>query len=473
MPTPEVAILPINEPKKKSLGPEIDLFTKHTDTIGDVLLGMVFVVHEVSKQSKETLRQFEAENCEVTETDTERTVKVSNTHAREWKRKMRRLEHFELSKSLLPRSLLVSLISQYDAYLGRLIRTIFIRKPEILNGSDKKISFESLSQFLSIDAAREYILEKEVESILRSSHSDQFKWMERTFDVPLTKGLESWPEFVEITERRNLFVHTDGIVSSQYISVCKLQGCTIEESTKEGARLGVPEKYFEAAHQCIYEIGVKLGQVLWRKLFPDERIDADNNFARLTYDLIDHGKYEIAIKLLDFGCTEFKKFSSEANQLSLTVNRAQAYKWSGDEERCKKIMRAVDWSAKGDQFKLADAVLSNDWDRAGKVMKRIGKDGPVERTDYRDWPLFQAFRKHEIFLTTYLYIFGEDFTLKSEIKNKDIEPDAIERESEIDLDCETESNLSWTRSNPQLRLTISLYAMNTNSQFSDSTSLGS
>ena len=68
---------------------------------------------------------------------------------------------------------------------------------------------------------REKIFAKEVESILRSSHSDQFLWMERVFSIPLTKGLESWPSFIELTERRNLFVHCDGVVSDQYINVCK------------------------------------------------------------------------------------------------------------------------------------------------------------------------------------------------------------------------------------------------------------
>jgi hypothetical protein len=425
------------EPNKTSIGSEIDLFTKHIDSIGDVLLSMVFAIQEVTKQAKDELKKFEAEHCQITENETERTIRVASTHIKEWKSLMRRYEHFALSKSLLPRSLLVSLVSQYDAYLGRLLRLVFIQKPEILNGSDKKISFESLSQFSSIEAAREYILEKEVEAILRSSHSDQFKWMERTFDLPLTKGLESWPTFIEITERRNLFVHTDGITSSQYIAVCKLQNCKIDASIKEGSRLGVPQRYFESAHHCIYEIGVKLGQVLWRKLFPDERSEADSNFIRLTYDLIDNGKYEVAIRLLDFACTEFKKFSNEACQLTLIVNRAQAYKWKGDEERCKKIMRAVDWSAKGDQFKLSDAVLADDWDRSANVMKRIGKNGPVDQTDYRDWPIFKNFRRQDVFLTAYLNIFGEDFKQTSQVKNEEIESDIAEPELEAATEVES------------------------------------
>lgn len=402
--------------KPTTFAPEIALFTKHLDAIGDVLIGMVMAIQEVTKRSKEELFKFEDEHCEVEEDEDARKVKVPSTHYREWKKLSRKYEHFELSRALLPRSLLVSLVSQYDAYLGRLLRVVFLRKPEILNGSDKKLSFESLNSFSSIGEAREYILEKEVEGILRSSHLDQFKWMERTFDLPLTKGLKSWPSFIELTERRNLFVHTDGVISSQYISVCKLHKYPLEADSVEGKKLGVPQKYFREAHATIYEIGVKLGHVLWRKLFPEERDKADSQLTDLAFELIDRGKYSLAIRILDFACDELKKFSNEGHQLTFVVNRAQAYKWNGDDDKCRRIMKSVDWSAKGDQFRLADAVLSEDWDRAGKVMRRIGKDGPVDQNDYRDWPLFRNLRKQDLFLKTYADVFGEDFSRLTEVK---------------------------------------------------------
>jgi hypothetical protein len=420
---------PIQDPSdSKSFGPEITLYTKHLDAIADVLIGMVMALQEATKKSEEDLFKFEDERCVVEIDGDSRKVKVPNTAYRDWKKKSRRFEHFALSRTLLPRSLLVSLVSQYDAYLGRLLRVVFIKKPEILNGSDKKLSFESLSSFSSIDAAREYILEKEVEGILRSSHADQFKWMERTFDLVLTKGLKSWPSFIELTERRNLFVHTDGIVSSQYISVCRVHGVPIQPEIAEGHRLGVPQAYFKDAHAIMYEIGVKLGHVLWRKLFPDERQKADNHLTSLAYDLIDRAKYSLAIRLLDFACDELKKFSDEGHQLTFLVNRAQAYKWNGDDERCRKIMRSVDWTAKGDQFRLADAVLAEDWNKAAKIMRRIGKDGPVNQTDYRDWPLFRNFRESDQFLATYAEVFGEDFSRTSEVKQLPVPSDEIKEE---------------------------------------------
>lgn len=407
------ATLPVKPAEKPTFETGLSLFIKHVDTIGSVLPIMVMAMQEVTKRIHNELSEFETKNCEVTVSGDERTIKIPDEHYRDWKHKSNSYQHFNLSRTLLPRSLLVSLISQYDAYLGRLLRTIFIKKPEILNASEKKISFDALSQFSSIDEAREYILEKEVEAILRSSHSDQFKWMEGTFDLPLTKDLAVWPAFIELTERRNLFVHTDGVVSSQYIAVCRLHKCRMDDGVKEGDLLQAPQEYFEQAHNCIFEIGTKLGHVLWRKLFPDEREAADSHLIRVTYELIEAGRFGLAIKLLDFACTVLKKFATETNHLTLVVNRAQAYKWNGDSERCKQVMCAIDWDAKGDQFRLADAVLAENWSTAAKVMRRIGKDGPVSKGDYRHWPLFREWRQQEAFLLTYQDVFGEAFPKRS------------------------------------------------------------
>ncbi len=407
-----------NEKPMATFGPEIDLFCKHVDAIGDVLILMVMAVQKITEKIKKDMTEFESENCEVSESGDERTVKIPDDHFREWRRHSKSYEHFNLSRQLLPRSLLVSLISQYDAYLGRILRVIFIRKPEILNASEKKISFNMLGQFSSIEAAQEYLLETEVEAILRSSHADQFKWMESVFKLTLTKDLAIWPAFIELTERRNLFVHTDGVVSSQYIAVCKLHGCKLEDDIKEGAKLNVSQDYFSAAHHCIYEIGVKLGHVLWRRLLPDERAAADNHFVRVTYELIESGKWDLALRLLDFAHKYIKKFSSEGTELTLTVNRAQACKWKGDGERCREIMGEVDWSAKSDQFQLADAVLLENWSRSEKTMRRIGRDGAIRQNDYRDWPLFREFRKQKEFLDAYEAIFGRPFPKRSEVKKK-------------------------------------------------------
>ncbi len=112
-----------------------------------------------------------------------------------------RHDRIALARKLVPRGILVALVSQYDAFLGRLLRVIFLSRPELLNASEKTFSFEQISAYPSIEAVRDFLVEKEVEAVLRSSHTDQFKWIETRFELPLRKGLAIWPQFVELTER--------------------------------------------------------------------------------------------------------------------------------------------------------------------------------------------------------------------------------------------------------------------------------
>lgn len=397
--------------EKPSLGTEIDSFISHVESIGDgFMLGLILATQQLREKNKAKLEAFEAEYCEVIVDDgNTRTVKVPNEHLREWKKLSRRVRNITLSLVNLPRSLLVSLISHYDAYLGRIIRTIYLRLPDLLNTSERKLTFEELTKFDTIDAVREFLIEKEVESVLRSSHIEQFKWMERIYGVVLTKDLKSWSTFIELTERRNLFVHTNGVISSQYLSVCKKNECTLDEHAQEGAQLGVPQEYFEKSIDCIYEIGIKLGHVLWRKIFPAERADADKHLIGTSYDLLVSERYRLASVVLDFTCIELKTHSNEVFRLMLIVNRALAYKWMGDERTARNAMKGIDWTAKSDEFKLANAVIHDDWAEAKRLMLRIGKSDAVSQQDYLHWPLFREWRKRDEFKEAYMEVFGQSF----------------------------------------------------------------
>jgi hypothetical protein len=330
-----------------------------------------------------------------------------------------------LAYQLVPGSFLVSLVSQFDGFLGRLIRQLFALKPEILNSSENTLTFSQMVAFGSIDAAKEYIVEKEIEAVLRKSHSEQFDWLEKKFGLVLRKNLESWPDFIEVTERRNLFVHANGVVSHQYLEVCANHSCKVEPGTKLGKQLSVNRKYFSGAHDCLLEIGVKLAQVLWRKLSGDDFSEADKSLITICYELLAEGRYRIARRLLDFGVETIKKHSGESRRLTLVVNRAQAYKWSGDEETARRIVNAEDWSALEPKFLLAQAVLLDDFAGATEIMKQIGGEHhQLGALAYREWPLFREIRKTPEFAAAFEEIFREPLNaLKIGDKGTEPSPD--------------------------------------------------
>jgi hypothetical protein len=118
--------------------------------------------------------------------------------------------------------------------------------------------------------------------------------------------------------------------------------------------------------------------------------------------------------------------------LIFRINLAQAHKWNGDEGHCRRILAETDWSAKEDKFKLAHAVLHDNWSEVAALMRRIGTSDAVGKNAYRDWPLFRKLREQPIFATTYTEIFGAPYeppteTRKRRRKRKDSQSDDQQR----------------------------------------------
>ena len=310
-----------------------------------------------------------------------------------------------------PRALLVAMVSSFDAYLARLLRCIFYLRPERIDNSERTLSFSQLVNLDSIDAAREHVINKEIETFLRQSHVEHFDILEKLLDMPLRKGLDSWTKFVEITQRRNLFVHTNGVVSDQYVSVCKNNGCDIGDA-KIGDKLFLDDTYFRIAFECLYEIGVKLAHVIWRKLSPDQLEDADASLNQICYELLQIKRYRLAHNILFFATDTIKKHSTALNRRMMVINRAIAVKF-GEIESDASPLDLEDWSDCGLPFQLAIAVLNDKFESACDIMRKLGTEHDmVTRTAYANWPLFQQFRENENFLTTYREMFGAEFDVK-------------------------------------------------------------
>lgn len=312
-----------------------------------------------------------------------------------------------------PRALFVAMVSRYDAFIGHLLRAIFLKQPGLIASSQRSLTFTELVAIESLDDARRMIIDAEIDSFLRDSHSSQFDWLENRFGLPLRKGLECWPTFVELTQRRNLFVHCDGVVTHQYVSECTKHGVSLED-IEPGKRLHIGPEYFQTAYECLFEISVKLAHVLWRKIAPDELQDADRALNETCFELLQEDRFDLALPLLEFATVTLKKHSSSLNRRIFVVNRAIASKF-GKPKNHVELLDAEDWSDCGKQFALAVAVLKDDFSTAASIMKEFGSDSKdVGKFEYGTWPLFREFRTSDVFQSTYKEIFGEEFSIQKD-----------------------------------------------------------
>ena len=228
--------------------------------------------------------------------------------------------------------------------------------------------------------------------------------MEKKFGVKLRVGLDIWPDFIELCERRNLLTHTGGVVSDQYLQNCAEYGR--KSSLLTGDKLGVDIDYLTKSIGIVTEIGSKLIHTMWRKFAPDQREDADSRLNGLGMDLIAAKEYDTAIKILDFGVNQRQHFS-ELYKRMMVVNLANALKLSGNHARCDKVLSKHDWSATSYQFQICVAAVRDDFEEVCRLL-RMG-EGVIEisPSNFRDWPVFIEVRKKPVVQETFETVFGE------------------------------------------------------------------
>ena len=301
----------------------------------------------------------------------------------------------------IPQALLVGMVSQHDAFTGKLTRALFNLCPELLKTIERPVTFRDLHG-LSMDDLRYKMVEEEIGSVLRKSHTDQLGWLATRLGIKLDGNAELIEQFVEVTQRRHLYAHTDGIVTNQYVSECS---SNFRADVPVGEPLALDQEYFEHAYSVLYEIAVKLSQVTWRKLRPSERPEADEILARVCYRLLVLEQFELARVLLRYA-VDLRHHSSEHTKRIFVINLAQAHKWLGDDDGCIGILDEHDWTACENSFALSEAVLRGEFEKARHLMLEVGHSKDVTKAGFEDWPVYREFRSTPQFADAYQQLFG-------------------------------------------------------------------
>lgn len=307
----------------------------------------------------------------------------------------------------LPPLLLSGAIAQYDAFLQRLLIEIYRTKPELLNKSERRLTFSELSEFPSIESARDYVLEKHIESIIRDSHLEQIKTIEKDLTVSLRKDLPALDTFLEACERRNCIIHNGGYVNSTYLN--NLKRFSIKSQLKLGDRLDVNPNYLEDAVGSVFEIGFKLSQVLRRKFNVDKKeiAAADSSLINQPFYLIQIGEYQLAENILEYGFKYVKKWSEDTSRLIVLVNYANAVKLGGNKEKALEILDKEQWDSKESKFKICVAAIKDECAECLSLIKTHKDSSGISMSAIINWPVFEKLRENEEFLKGFEEIFGE------------------------------------------------------------------
>jgi hypothetical protein len=321
--------------------------------------------------------------------------------------------HFAAPHSeLLSESLLILGFSTFDAAVGRLLVQLYREQPGLVHSLEEKtIKAADFVDCQTIQEATDKLFEREASRLLRENYDEIFSVLERRHEISTLKGFPAWPKFIEAAQRRNLVTHCGGVVNEQYRAVCKRAGVVLGADADFGKKLRVDEAYLLSALDVLYEVGLKLGIVLWRKLSPDFAGAAEEFLSDETFELARRGEWGLAISVGEFVFKYIKKPNNElVNRIAL-LNYAQSLKWSGQDAAARDVIASADWSATMDDLQLGVAVLIENYDDAADLMRRIGREGRlIVETGYRIWPIFRKFRKTPQFKKAFQDVYGKEFS---------------------------------------------------------------
>lgn len=334
------------------------------------------------------------------------------------------------STAVLAKSLFTQLFAEFDAYIGELMKVFYLKNDKLLKGISREISLSDLLDFEDLNAVKLSMLDKEIETFRRDSYIEQFSTLEKKFSLSLRKFRE-WPEFVELSQRRNILTHNGGMVSDQYLVVCEREGYKFKNRPNLGDSAGVTYEYFTNASRLLSKVGLMLAYTLWTKVFPEEIAQIHRALNGTIFHCLQQKRWRFVAELEDFVLSDqMRKEMSDIDLRIRIVNASIGLKFSGSDADASKLIDSVDWSASYRDFRLASAVLHEKYAEAVEVMRSIGKTGEIiKQADYHTWPLFTRFRERPEFYAAYFEIYGEAFAEKVETAKGAVEAHAKSPES--------------------------------------------
>lgn len=309
---------------------------------------------------------------------------------------------------------LVCLISRYDYFLSELLKNAYRKNPGKAIDSNRTLTYEDLLTLDSLDNLVELFISKEIDSFLREAHDKQLKEIDQEFKLGIVDNFGEYPDYVEMTERRNLFVHGGGVVTKYYLKRCTEVGYSKEKDIKVGDILNVSKEYFDKAVICLFELGFRLGFAMACRIYPDKLNEInDNLLADIGFPLLTLEQWEISRRLFAFALSWPDKFiPKDEYRRYYVINEALALNHLGRHEEALSLVSKYDWSSQSDKLLLAVSIIRHKWTVAEKIMLNMKGNKTFSEDDYRTWPIFKEFRSTKEFRNAYSKLYDKRYVAR-------------------------------------------------------------
>lgn len=285
--------------------------------------------------------------------------------------------------SILYESSLMNLIIYFELLLGGLLRKCLYKHPEASGIQNKSLPLEEIRKLGSLQNAEDYLIEKEVENIMRGSFEEWRKFFTTKTKLCFNFLKNDEQEINEIFQSRNLLVHNGGIVNNIYLSNVGSQ-----YKKQIGSKLDIDKDYLNKAINTLERIGLMFAFNIWKN--EDKNSNKRPDYISDTgFEYLENEQWQIAKDLYQFLLTE--KSATSALKLQSKINYWQAMKWSGEYDQIKDEISKEDFSDKQELYQLCLLAIKDEYEQFFKLLPSIIPKS-LSINSLKTWPIFREIR---------------------------------------------------------------------------------
>ena len=203
-------------------------------------------------------------------------------------------------------------------------------------------------------------------------------------------------ELIEIFQRRNLFVHNNGIVNSTYLKNVP-EKYIQSKRIKKDCGLQASQKYLDRAMETVHLFGFMLMQLCWRKWKKNNHEAADRVFWDFTYDTLTQERYEFTKRV---ACSASAIKIARPFRRLIIINQAIASRELGEEARVRGLVKECEWMPMSIDVQIAIHTLRREYNRVYSLLKEAAVSGDIKHIS-KDWPLFRPINHEPQFIQAF------------------------------------------------------------------------
>lgn len=278
-------------------------------------------------------------------------------------------------------SLLTTIVGAFEVLVGDLAAIYFRVHPGAL-GASPEFSLTDLALFDTVDDARDELIARKVDALDRDLETLP-KWLKDHMDIDLQRLALEWDEFVEITQRRHLVVHTGGRVTRRYLAKVSSR-----YAVPTGEVLVVDADYLNDAIDHFVTIGTSLVFAVWWVL-GDDMASAGSNMLAAMRRLARAGRWRVVSSLADVAA---RLEGPEDLMLHFRVLGWLASSRLHGRGAVEVAVRSWDVSALSEEWHLARLCLLNQTAEAAGIAARLIAGNELPAVAILIDPLYEVLR---------------------------------------------------------------------------------